>query len=77
MARAVATDGVAEGHKARREALARLLAAEIMGLVKDPLGSRLPTECWSQMMRVADAAMVLGTHTEAAKRDMESHQTPI
>ena len=70
MARTLATAGAAKGHEARREALARLLAAEIMGLVKDPLGARLPEECWSQMTQQADAALVLFTRTDAAMRSM-------
>ena len=65
--------GAVAAHHRRREALARLLAAEIMGLVKDPLGERLSAECWQQMTAKADAALLLCTHTEAAKRSMEAH----
>ena len=42
----------------RVEPLARLLAAEAMGLVKDPHGERLPHELWSQ--RITEARKLLG-----------------
>jgi hypothetical protein len=32
------------------EPLARLLAAQRMGLIKDPYGERLPHDLWSQKM---------------------------
>lgn len=70
MERAVATFDPTIGHQARREAMARLLAAEIMGLRNDPLGQNLPAECWSQVVKKADAALLLFTHTEASKRDV-------
>jgi hypothetical protein len=68
----VARTLAAQAHAMRREALARLLAAEIMGLSNDPLGQSLPIECWSQMTPMADAAMLLSTHTEASKQDVAS-----
>jgi hypothetical protein len=34
----------------RVETLARQLAAERMGLIKDPYGERLPHDLWSQKM---------------------------
>lgn len=69
----MAASDSAVAHQARREAMARLLAAEIMDLRKDPLGARLPYDCWSQLVTKADAAMLLATHTEASKQDMASH----
>lgn len=42
----------------RVEPLARLLAAQRMGLIKDPYGERLPHELWSQ--KVVEARKQLG-----------------
>ena len=42
----------------RVEPLARMLAAEAMGLVKDSYGERLPQELWSQ--RITEARKQLG-----------------
>lgn len=39
------------------ERTARLIAAEKMGLVKDPRGERLPAELWMQCIPAAEAAL--------------------
>jgi hypothetical protein len=39
--------------QAREEALARLLAAQDMGLIKDPLGVNLPQDLWAQRLAQA------------------------
>jgi hypothetical protein len=43
----------------RRNALARLLAASIMGLVKDPAGVNLPEDCWGQLVSKANAILFI------------------
>jgi hypothetical protein len=43
----------------RRNALARLLAASIMGLVKDPAGTKLPEDCWRQLVPKANAILFI------------------
>lgn len=43
----------------RREALAKLLAASIMGLVKDPTGAKLPRDCWEVLLPKADAILFI------------------
>jgi len=64
-------------YHARREALAKILAASLMGLVKDPTGTRLPEECWRQMVAKADAILFIVSppsleHDEAG-RALEGH----
>lgn len=44
-------------HEERLEAMAKLLAAALMGLVKDPTGSKLPPDCWKQMLPKAEATL--------------------
>lgn len=51
-----------DAHDQRREALARLLAAALMGLVNDPTGSKLPEDCWRQMLPKADAVLFIATN---------------
>lgn len=46
-------------YHARRETLARLLAAILMDLRKDPTGSQLPYELWSQQLPRATAFIYL------------------
>ena len=61
-------------YQQRRDALARILAASLMGLVKDPTGSGLPEECWRQMAAKADAILFIvstGTEHETAGRALE------
>jgi len=62
----------------RRNALARLLAASIMGLVKDPAGTKLPEDCWRQLVPKANAILFIvsqgNEHTlagAALERDFE------
>lgn len=49
-------------HAKRREAMARLLAAALMGLVKDPTGAALPEDCWQQMNDKAEAVLFIATN---------------
>jgi hypothetical protein len=62
----------------RREALARVLAASLMGLVKDTAGAKLPEDCWRQMTTKADAILFIvsppssGEHEQAGKA-LERH----
>jgi hypothetical protein len=51
----------------RREALARLFAADKMALLGDPLGANLPHDLWSQMLEKADATLCM-IRTGAASR---------
>lgn len=46
-------------YEQRRDTLARLLAASLMQLVKDPTGSRLPEDCWRQMAPKANAILFI------------------
>lgn len=58
----------------RSDALARILAASLMGLVNDPTGSGLPEDCWRQMSAKANAILFIvssGTEHEAAGRALE------
>lgn len=48
-------------HAKRREALARLLAAALMGLTEDPTGAKLPEDCWRQMNDKAEAVLFIAT----------------
>jgi hypothetical protein len=48
---------VSPAYEARRERLSRLLAASLMGLTRDPVGDRLPPECWRAMLKRADAIL--------------------
>jgi hypothetical protein len=43
----------------RMEALARLIAAEKMGLLNDPLGQDLPYDLWKQAEHLAAAVITL------------------
>ena len=61
----------------RREAVARALAASMMGLVKDAEGGNLPDDCWKQMVAKADAVLFLasnGKDHEEAGRMLERNQ---
>ena len=52
-----------DARTARRNALARIIAAERMDLMKDTLGEHLPPDLWKQMLPRADAIMLL-IHTK-------------
>lgn len=52
----------------RRERMARLLAASLMGLVKDPAGDRLPDECWKQMLAKADSIFFIVSQPGTTER---------
>jgi len=61
-------------YEQRSDALARILAASLMGLVKDPTGIGLPEKCWRQMTAKANAILFIvssGTEHEAAGRALE------
>jgi len=66
-------------YEVRRERMARVLAASLMGLVKDPAGDRLPAECWEQMLPKADAILFITSqpetpeHRSAGNRLEEHH----
>lgn len=61
----VATDSTNFGERrtnavnTRTEALSRLIAAEKMNLLDDPLGQKLPDDLWKQALSSALAVMVL------------------
>jgi len=57
----------ASPYEARRERLARLLAASLMSLVRDPTGDHLPAECWRQMLPKADAILFIVSKPETAE----------
>jgi hypothetical protein len=46
-------------YEVRRERMARVLAASLMGLLKDPAGDHLPAECWMQMLPKADSILFI------------------
>lgn len=52
----------------RREALARILWADLGGLVGDPLGESLPEKLWRQALPKVDALLTL-----AGARSIEAH----
>lgn len=56
-------------HEQRREAMARVLAAALMGLVKDPTGANLPEDLWKRMLPKADGALFLTTSDYEAEDD--------
>jgi hypothetical protein len=61
-------------YEKRRDALARLLAASLMGLVEDPTGANLPEDCWRQMIPKANAILFIvsvGVEHEQAGQAME------
>lgn len=60
-----------EGHQRRREALAKLLAAAIMDLQRNPLGGRLPDEIWRQAQARADTVLSLVTAQDKSWRSSE------
>ena len=45
----------------RQKALAQLLAASLMQLIKDPTGINLPEDCWRQMLPKANAILFVTT----------------
>jgi hypothetical protein len=51
----------------RRIALAKLLAASMMGLRKDATGSDLPEDLWRQMLSKADATFFIVSDTDRAE----------
>jgi hypothetical protein len=66
-------------YQQRRDALARVLAASLMGLVKDATGSTLPEDCWHQMLAKADAILFIvssGPEHEAAGEELERALDP-
>jgi hypothetical protein len=53
----------------RRDALAQLLAASLMGLVDDPTGADLPEDCWGRMRPKANAILfILSPTTDSDHR---------
>lgn len=61
-------------YQQRRDALARILAASLMGLAKDPTGSGLPEDCWRQVAPKADAILFIvssGLDHETARKELE------
>lgn len=54
-------------YEIRRERLARLLAASLMGLDGDPAGDKLPADCWRQMMKKADAILFINSEAGSAE----------
>lgn len=60
-------------HKHRREAMARLLAAALMGLIKDPTGINLPEDCWMQMLPKADATLFIATNGQTPYQSDSYH----
>jgi hypothetical protein len=59
----------------RRIAMAKLLAASMMGLRKDATGSKLPEDLWRQMLPKADAVLFIISNTDqaAAGAKLEQH----
>jgi hypothetical protein len=55
----MSTDPQSTPYDARRERVARVLAASLMGLIKDPTGDRLPDECWQQLLPKADSILFI------------------
>lgn len=55
----------------RRDALARLLCASLMNLIKDATGSNLPDDLWHQMIPKANAILLLTSKTGDHKRAKE------
>ncbi len=62
-----------DGYALRREALAKLFAASLMDLRKDPLGTNLQADLWSQMLPKADATLFLVTGSKRAEADLLTH----
>jgi hypothetical protein len=60
-------------YEQRRDALARVLAASVMGLVKDAAGANLPAECWRQMSPKAAAFLFIVSDVDRfeAGKDLE------
>lgn len=48
-----------EPRERRREALAKLLAADMMKMRRDPTGFNLPPDLWRLMLPKADAILLL------------------
>jgi hypothetical protein len=65
---------LSNGYEQRREALAKLFAASLMDLRKDPLGTNLPVDLWSQMLPKADATLFLITRSKKAETDLLTHK---
>lgn len=62
-------------YEQRAEALARILAASLMSLVKDPTGAKLPKDCWRQMLPKANAILFIvstGVEHEVAAKALEA-----
>lgn len=65
-----------DGYEQRREALARIFAASLMDLHKDPLGQNLPADLWGQMLPQVDATLFLVTKSKRAEADLFAHSPP-
>lgn len=70
------TDDVRTPYQKRRDALARILAASVMGLVKDATGSGLPDDCWQTMAPKADAILFIVSDQDRnnAGKELEHNQ---
>lgn len=60
-------------HAARREAMAKLIAAALMGLIKDPTGAKLPEDCWQQMNKKAEAVLFIITNGQTPFEAADYH----
>ena len=61
-------------YEQRRDTLARLLAASLMSLTKDAIGTELPEEAWRQMVPKANAILFIvstGNEHENAGKALE------
>ena len=61
-------------YEQRRDALARIPAASLMGLLKDATGAKLPEDCWRQMVPKANAILFIvsqGVEHAAAGKALE------
>jgi hypothetical protein len=66
-------------YEQRRDAMARILAASLMGLVRDPTGAKLPEDCWRQMVPKANAILFIvsrGVEHETAGKALEHDLFP-
>jgi hypothetical protein len=51
-------------HQLRRNALARLLCASLMGLTEDATGANLPDDLWAKLLPKADAILFIVSETD-------------
>lgn len=63
-------------HHQRREAMAKLLAAAIMGLREDPTGSNLPQDCWEKMLPKAEAVLFIATNGQTPYQTHDTYHGP-